>query len=81
MKLKDWRVEKGWTQIELAAELDVTTSSVLRWEKGDRDPDSATKRRIFILSEGRVEPNDFYDMPSWRRLLSATLSKLTGRAA
>lgn len=81
MKLADWRRTKGWTQQELADELGCTISTVARYEGGTRDPEPVTKERIFLLSGGEVEPNDFYDLPRWRRLVGAAVAALRGRAA
>lgn len=81
MKLADWREKKGWTLQRLADELGCTISAVWRYEQGKRDPDAGTKRRIFILTEGEVQPNDFYDVPRWRRALQAALATISGRAA
>lgn len=81
VKLSDWRREQGWTQQQLADALDCTISTVARYEAGTRDPEPLTKERIFILTRGAVEPNDFYDLPRWRRALNAALALVTGRAA
>jgi transcriptional regulator with XRE-family HTH domain len=81
VKLAAWREQKGLTQLQLAEELGCTVSTIWRYEQGQRDPDAATKERIFMLSEGAVEPNDFYDVPRWRRALSAALALLAGKAA
>lgn len=80
-RLGDWRRGKGWTQQQLADAIPCDLSTVARYEAGTRDPDKAIKERIFILTNGEVEPNDFYDVPRWRRLLATAVHKLTGRAA
>ncbi len=80
MKLAAWREAKGWTQQQVADELDCTVSTVWRYEQGLRDPDAATKARIFAMTAGEVEPNDFYDMPRWRRALAAAVAMLTKAA-
>ena len=33
------------------------------------------------LSEGEVQPNDFFDLPLWRRLLAQAVERVRGRAA
>ncbi len=81
MKLGEWREAKGWTQLRLADELECTVSTIWRYEQGLRDPDGATKERIFVVSDGAVEPNDFYDVPRWRRALAAAVALLSGKAA
>jgi transcriptional regulator with XRE-family HTH domain len=36
VKLKEWRESRGWTAQRLAAELGVQTSTITRWERGER---------------------------------------------
>lgn len=81
MKLAHWREANGWTQQRLAEELNCTVSAVWRYEQGLRDPEGPTKERIFLITQGAVQPNDFYDVPRWRRALGAALAALTGKAA
>lgn len=81
MRLADWREKEGWSQQRLAEELGCTISAVWRYEQGKRDPDAGTKQRIFMLTGGEVQPNDFYDVPRWRRALNTALAALSGRAA
>ena len=45
-KLKEIRRENGYTQSDLAKELNVTRQAVSLWEKDERDPDLATLVRI-----------------------------------
>jgi transcriptional regulator with XRE-family HTH domain len=81
MKLADWRKEQGWTQQQLATALECTISSVARYENGTRDPEPAMKERIFLLTEGQVEPNDFYPVARWRRAVAAIVEATLSRAA
>lgn len=81
MKLKDWRKANNVTLDQMAVELNVTQSTIVRWENGSRDPDALAKQRIFIVTRGAVEPNDFYDVPRWKRALSAVVAALAGAAA
>lgn len=81
MKLSEWRDREGWSQQRLADELGCTISTIWRYEQGQRDPDADTKRRIFLITDGAVEPNDFYPMPIWRRALDAARSALARKAA
>lgn len=80
-KLGDWRRQKGLTQAELADALECTVSTVARYENGTRDPEPATKERIFILTEGAVEPNDFYPVARWKRALQALIDAALAKAA
>lgn len=84
-KLTLWRERKGWSQERLADELGCSTIAVYRYEKGLRVPEAVLMERIFLATEGEVEPNDFYPLSRWRALLSKALeaarSVLRGDAA
>lgn len=81
MKLADWRIKSGRTQEGLAAELQKDKATIYRWEKGWRVPGTDDLQAIFIVSEGEVQPNDFFDLPLWRRLLAQAVERVRGRAA
>jgi transcriptional regulator with XRE-family HTH domain len=81
MKLAEWRETKGWTQLQLAEELGCTVSTVWRYEQGVRDPETAMKEKIFLLSEGQVEPNDFYPVSRWRRAVASIVASALRKAA
>jgi transcriptional regulator with XRE-family HTH domain len=66
MKLATWRRLKSFTQQQLADELGCIVTSIARYETGLRRPDGPTMIRIYELTEGKVEPNDFYDLPALR---------------
>ncbi|MFN3991215.1 MAG: helix-turn-helix domain-containing protein [Erythrobacter sp.] len=63
MKLADWRRASGMTQEELAARLGLIPGSVARYESGSRLPAPAVMIRLFEISDGAVQPNDFYALP------------------
>ena len=81
MKLAEWRNSKGRTQDDVAAELGVHRITVARWEQNMRDPGKADLKRIFMMTGGDVTPNDFHDLPLWRRLLAAAMASLRSEAA
>lgn len=68
MKLSQWRSQKGKTQEWVAERAGVTQSFISLIERAI-DPQvprsDAFLKAIFILSEGAVCPNDFYDIPAW----------------
>lgn len=66
MKLANWRNSEGKTQPQLASELGCAVSTVARYENGTRLPGEAAMQQIFVLSRGRVTPNDFYPLDEWR---------------
>lgn len=83
LKLSEWRKREGRTQESVASELGCTQPYISQIERSKNPiiPGTDVMERIFLLTNGEVEPNDFYDLPRWRRVLSAALSALSGRAA
>jgi len=63
MKLADWRRRKNLTQQQLADELGCIVTTIARYETGLRRPDGPAMIRIYKLTEGAVQPNDFYQLP------------------
>lgn len=68
MKLKQWRIERGWTQQQVADALEIETSNarrmVSRWEADEGDPSARLpsqkwQRRIYTLTDGAVGPLDW----------------------
>ena len=49
MTIRFYRMKAGLTQVELADRLGLTKQSVWRWEKGERQPDIATAKRIAAI--------------------------------
>lgn len=49
------RKQKGWTQSQLASELDVNQSLVAKWESGKVQPRSSTLERLARVFEVEVE--------------------------
>lgn len=45
-RIRHTRVQKGLTQKELAAKLDVTQQGIMQWENGTRNPKPDTLRRL-----------------------------------
>lgn len=62
MKLSEYRRSIGMTQRDLANLIGVSDVALSRYESG-RVPESSVMRRIFEVSEGRVSPNDFFEIP------------------
>jgi transcriptional regulator with XRE-family HTH domain len=82
MRLVDWRKKRGFTQGQLAEAIRVSQSYVSQIERSKNPvvPSPEVMERIFQLTAGEVDPNSFYDVPRWRRMLDAALSALA-RAA
>lgn len=83
LKLAEWRKQNGMSQVDLAEAIGCTQPYVSQIERAQRPvmPSPPVMERIFVVTEGAVEPNDFYDLPRWRRMLSAAVAKITGKAA
>ncbi|WP_374758642.1 helix-turn-helix domain-containing protein [Sphingomonas sp. GV3] len=83
MKLAAWRKREGKTQDWLAGELGCSQPYVSQIERAVNPiiPGPEIMERIFQVTQGAVEPNDFYELPRWRRALNAAMSIVTGRAA
>jgi ribosome-binding protein aMBF1 (putative translation factor) len=48
-KVKALRERRGWSQEDLAREIDVSLSTIQRWEKKDSKPTRLARRVSFIL--------------------------------
>lgn len=85
MKLAQWRKLKGLKQAQVAAETGVSQSFISLIERSiePQTPNADVMRRVYILTEGAVQPNDFYDIPSWEaaRIRAAAEAELARRAA
>lgn len=61
MKLNDWLKEEGQTYSWLAREVGASHASVARrWCLEGMVPTSRFMTKIVMLTEGKVQPNDFY---------------------
>lgn len=83
MKLAAWRKQEGRTQEWLANELGCSQPYVSQIERSSDAiiPGPEIMERVFLVTGGAVEPNDFYELPRWRRVLQAAMATLTGKAA
>lgn len=65
MKLAAWRKRKGWTQAHLAESLGCSQSYVSQIERAVDPivPGKELLAKLYELSGGAVQPNDFYDLP------------------
>jgi predicted transcriptional regulator len=61
MKLEDWRKTKGMSFSCLAREVGASHASVARrWCLGGMVPSTKFMTKIVMLTEGQVQPNDFF---------------------
>ncbi|MBT0667011.1 helix-turn-helix transcriptional regulator [Novosphingobium profundi] len=65
MKLAAWRREEEMTQAQLADELGCSQSYVSQMERSSDPmiPGPVIMVQIYVMSCGRVQPNDFYALP------------------
>ena len=60
-KVRQLRRKKGWTQEELAREINVSLSTVQRWEKkGGRPTRLARRELVKLFQRVGIEVVDFY---------------------
>lgn len=59
MKLREW-IENNSTPKNVAKHVGVDAVTVRRYMRGDRIPTKDVMVKIFNLTSGQVEPNDFY---------------------
>lgn len=60
-KIKQLRLEKGYTQQEVADEVGTTKTSIMQYEKGHVVPNAAVLANIAFVLGARV--NDFFLYP------------------
>lgn len=61
MKLADYLKGEGLTLEEFAARIDRTAATVSRLARGQQRPDWSTIDAIRRATDGKVQPNDFFD--------------------
>ena len=66
MKLAEWRKRNGMTQAALAEALACSQSYVSQIERrvGAIVPGAEVMGKIYEVTAGAVQPNDFYDLPA-----------------
>lgn len=64
MKLKDWLTLSRTSQTDLACKVGTNVSTINRVLKGGKIPTHDIVVRIYFVTLGAVQPNDFYDLAS-----------------
>jgi len=63
MKLSEWLHKEQKTPADIAAAIGVGIRTAYRLASGERRPKcDSTMQKIFILTEGQVTANDFYNI-------------------
>ena len=60
MGLKSYRESKKLSQREMAEELEVSRDVYISWESGRSIPRPENMQKIVEITNGEVQPNDFY---------------------
>ena len=63
-KLRQWRISGGLTQARAATRAQVARRTWHLWEQGAAIPTPDAMRRLYLLTQGIVTPNDFYNLPT-----------------
>jgi transcriptional regulator with XRE-family HTH domain len=63
MKLAHYMSSRGIRPTDLAREIGVSHSAVIRWRDEKRIPEPEMMRRLLDATKGLVQPNDFFDIP------------------
>lgn len=58
-KLKPWYESEGYDVNSFADKLKVSPNAVYKWLSGERCPNGKTQKAIFLLSGGKITPNDW----------------------
>lgn len=67
MKLDDFLRTKNIDRAEFAAQVGVSPQAIERYANGKRIPFKAAMKRIFQVTKGKVDANEFYDLKSRRK--------------
>ena len=65
VKLAKWRKLRGMTQAQLGAAIECSQPYVSQMERANDPivPGGDLMARIYSLTDGQVQPNDFYELP------------------
>lgn len=71
------------TQQDVADAVSCGVPAIARYEAGTRLPEREAMKALYILSRGRVRPDDFYGVPAWEaeRIRVEGEAELARRAA
>ena len=70
-KLRQWRRERGFSQTQAVQAVGVVRRTWNIWENGNGKPDDIFMIRLYVLTDGWITPNDFYDLPMLPRMKAA----------
>ena len=62
MTLSEWLKKENKRVADMARDLDISHSVVLRWSNKTRIPSNPNMQKIIAYTKGEVQPNDFYEV-------------------
>jgi transcriptional regulator with XRE-family HTH domain len=63
MQLEAFMKDRQWDAAAVASAVGVSPEAVRKWLRGERIPRPAQMRRIVEVTDGAVQPADFYTRP------------------
>lgn len=81
MKLKSYIIAQDISLSDMARQLETSPQTVQLWAEGLRIPRQDMMRRIYELTDGLVQPNDFYDLPPAAARCNGPAAVMDGVAA
>ncbi len=64
MKLRRWMTREKVTYMAMSDRIGRSHSVVQRYCTGERIPGRDAMVKIYVVTNGEVQPNDFYDLPT-----------------
>ncbi len=65
MQLRAYLTDQAISIAEFAERIGVSVQAVHRYLDGERIPQRDVMERIHAVTKGKVQPNDFYPLPSF----------------
>jgi transcriptional regulator with XRE-family HTH domain len=62
--LRQWRGQHDLSQEDAAGKVGVVRKTWHQWEAGDAIPKPEAMARLYLVTGGTVQPNDFYTLPA-----------------
>ena len=80
-KLRSLRLNKGYTQEDLASKLNVTRQSVSKWEQGINEPDIDTIKRLCKILDCTIEDliDDDHDVETTKEVKNERIARILFR--
>jgi len=63
MKLQTYMNKNKLNDSQVASDIEVKPNSVYRYRTKRQRPDDKVMVRLYVYTDGKVSPNDFYNLP------------------